>query len=120
MKAKKINRLDGTLTRQYIIEKSLEPISEIGFANIKLTKLANIIRISPSQIIYHFQTLEGLFKELVIYVVNKGREMADSQIKFSKKNSLELWIDSMLDWLGTRRDYQSIMIQFYSQALFNK
>ncbi len=71
------NNARGSQTREKLLDVGLLLFGDHGFTGVSARQLANAAAVPLSAIPYHFQTMQALYRETILYVMEKIRELLE-------------------------------------------
>jgi AcrR family transcriptional regulator len=98
--------------RRQIIASAVEVISEVGFGNASLARIAKHAGISKGVISYHFEGKDDLMTQLVIQLYVSGAEYMVPLITAVEgpRNRLLTYLESNLAFIEANKNYVGAMI----------
>jgi AcrR family transcriptional regulator len=120
--AKKRTRLNKETSREMIIKETLNLISKIGWEGLSFPTIAKHCKMSPSNIIYHFESRETLLVALLGHIsVNNFRVVADSmKPEFDSFQRILIHFQKNLEWGRLFPQEAQVVLQIYAQAPYDK
>ncbi|TDQ36589.1 TetR/AcrR family transcriptional regulator [Aureibacillus halotolerans] len=99
--------------REQIIKASIEVLTEIGYKNTSLSKIASKAKISTGLISYHFSGKEDLMKHTLMYLVLKERAFIKQKVEPQQTNleKLMVFIEASLAYQGTNRENNNALLE---------
>ncbi|MFE1591679.1 TetR/AcrR family transcriptional regulator [Nocardia sp. NPDC058705] len=95
--------------RRQIIASTVEVISEVGYANASLARIAEHAGISKGVISYHFDGKDELMSQVVIQLIVSGAEymgpIVDAAIADGHRACLHAYLASNLQFIDDNRSY---------------
>ncbi|MGE4108823.1 MAG: TetR/AcrR family transcriptional regulator [Bacteriovoracia bacterium] len=112
----------GQERREQILNAAVHEFTKQGYAHTTLKSVALRARVQPSLVLYHFESVEAIFVEIVRREVLTGQQTAVDYVTRAKPglDALLAMIDAMFDWIGNHRERQSLMCQFYALTFHNR
>ncbi|MGV9800380.1 TetR/AcrR family transcriptional regulator [Mycobacterium sp. NPDC003449] len=118
------NRLDGQqrsfieeARRRQIIASAVEVLSEVGYGNASLARIAEHAGISKGVISYHFAGKDDLMTQVVIQLFVSGAEYMAPFLEAAQgcRNQLRAYIESNLAYIEANRAFVAAM----TEVVFN-
>ncbi|MFI9503092.1 TetR/AcrR family transcriptional regulator [Nocardia sp. NPDC052566] len=93
--------------RRQIIASAVEVISELGYGNASLARIAKHAGISKGVISYHFEGKDDLMTQLVIQLYVSGAEHIAPKVAAVEgaRNQLMAYVESNLDFIDANRKF---------------
>ncbi|WP_228001242.1 TetR/AcrR family transcriptional regulator [Nocardia australiensis] len=97
--------------RRQIIASAVEVISEVGYGNASLARIAKHAGVSKGVISYHFEGKDDLMTQLVIQLYVSGAEYMVPLIAAAEgaRNRLRAYLESNLSFIEANRNYVAAM-----------
>ncbi len=92
---------------------AIETIAEVGYGQASLVRIAQRIGISKGVIAYHFDSKEGLVKEVVTEVLFKARDYMVPRIKSASggREKLRAYIESNIGFMAEHRNHMIAIVE---------
>ncbi|MFC9999762.1 TetR/AcrR family transcriptional regulator [Nocardia sp. NPDC127526] len=99
--------------RRQIIASAVEVISEVGYANASLARIAEHAGISKGVISYHFQGKDDLMTQLVIQLYVSAAEVVAPEViaAVGARNRVLAYIESNLAFIDANRRYVAALTE---------
>ena len=109
-------------SKKQLIETTLELISKNGWENFSIRKLAAKCSMSPSNVVYHFESNEALMLALLNSISMKNYMMVESGLRpsMSAYEKLLNHFRGNLEWVEKYPSEAHIVLLIYSRAPFDK
>lgn len=113
--------LKSTKKHELILRAALECFSNQGLAKTNLADIAKASGISSSHILYHFKNNDEIFESLILAMFKEAQNRSKEYSKkaSTKTEKLEAYVHAMFDWLFSNKNYQRLLLQFYSESFYN-
>lgn len=107
----------GEITKNKIIENSLNLFSKNGYHSTSLNNIAKTIGLRDTAILRHFKNKENLFMSVVESILLENVKYLDNnEKKTSSKDQLEAYFLGNLKWANENTEQAQVIIQVYHFA----
>lgn len=99
--------------RRQIIAAAIEVISEVGFGNASLARIAKRAGISKGVISYHFDGKDDLMSQLVVQLYVSGAEFMTPALQAAQgpRAWVQVYLDSNLQFIDANRAYVAALVE---------
>lgn len=106
--------------RQQIVGAAIDTIAEVGYAQASLARIAERIGISKGVISYHFTGKDDLIKQVVVDVVEAGRNYILPRVsaEITGPSMLRAYIVSNLAFMRDHRNYMVAVVEILRSGAF--
>jgi AcrR family transcriptional regulator len=108
--------------KERIFDAAFILISEKGYANVSMRDIANHANVALSQVNYHYENKDGLFKEVLKSVKEEYLSNLEDRFKNlgSKKDKLSFFISYLKDLIKVNTNVYRLILDFYSLSLWSE
>ena len=106
-----------TARRAQIIEKAIETITDLGYAQASLAQIAHKAGISKGVITYYFTNKEELIRQVAIEILSTAAKSVTPQIvaQPTAKLRLQAYIRSAVEYIGSHHTQMVALIEILNQ-----
>ncbi|MET9247964.1 TetR/AcrR family transcriptional regulator [Nonomuraea sp. NPDC003709] len=104
--------------RAQIIECAIDAIATLGYAQTSLAKIAQLAKISPGSISYHFGSKDELIQAVVSEVARLATEMMEPAIvaQPTATDALRVYLETNLAFMGRHRKPLLALVEIITHA----
>ena len=115
MNKKKNKPKKGIVTKEIILKKAVELLTEVGLESASVRQIAKLANISSAAAFYHFPTKESLIMEIIYYVVLSNHQKVSTLISIYDNafERLLKHIQGNLQWAQENKQEAQILLLFY-------
>lgn len=125
----KKNLKKGPSTRERIVVSALDCFISEGVLGTNISTIAKRLGIPHPLVLYHYPTLQGLYLDMVLFVVEDIKDATlrallknpkDPKDPKNPKDALCAYVRAPFQWAQKNRGKFSVLLFFYYQASFSK
>jgi hypothetical protein len=109
--------------REVTVERCIQIISEIGFINADINRLAKSLSLTPAHVLEKIGSLENLYVEVGKSAASRAYSHLGMVLMHSEGQSvsdIQTSLSSFLDFLDQNEDYFRLGLWFYLERIFEK